>query len=127
VGPASTPGSGPEPDESRTDDAVGDEDTEHSDRADDDAADEPSGGAHGRATNFDLKGMFRQFATPMVESLDSRLRDQVEAHVDALLAEKVDAAVRDRLSVLDRAIADLARSLEELERRLAADGSGTDR
>ena len=72
-----------------------------------------------RSGNFDLKGLLRQLTTPMVESLDTRLRDQVEAHVDELLGPKVDAAIRDRLSTLDRAVADLSRSLEELERRLA--------
>ena len=69
---------------------------------------------------FDLKAVLRQLTTPMVESLDARLRDQVEAHVDELLEQKVDAAIRDRLSTLDRAIADLSRSLEELERRIAS-------
>ena len=68
-----------------------------------------------RAGGFDLKSVLRQLTTPMVESLDSRLRDQIEAHVDELLDEKVDAAIRDRLSTLDRAVADLSRSLDQLE------------
>jgi hypothetical protein len=72
-----------------------------------------------RDAGFDLKSLLRQLTTPMVESLDSRLRDQIEAHVDELLDEKVDAAIRDRLSTLDRAVADLSRSLDELEKRLA--------
>jgi hypothetical protein len=83
-----------------------------------DAADDDDG-AEGRSGSFDLRGLFRQLTTPMVESLDTRLRDQVEAHVDELLGPKVDEAVRDRLSTLDRAIADLSRSLEQLESRLA--------
>jgi hypothetical protein len=77
--------------------------------------DDPSGAR----SAFDLKALLRQLTTPMVESLDTRLRDQIEAHVDELLAEKVDAAIRDRLSTLDRAVADLSRSLDELERRIA--------
>lgn len=89
---------------------------------DDDSADDTSSNGADDATRtgpFDLKALLRQLTTPMVESLDSRLRDQIEAHVDALLTEKVDAAIRDRLSTLDRAIADLSRSLEELERRIS--------
>ncbi|HEV3212210.1 MAG TPA: hypothetical protein VGZ03_02325 [Acidimicrobiales bacterium] len=79
-------------------------------------------GAAGSARDgdsFDLRGIVRQFTAPMIESLDARLREQVEAHADALLDEKVDAAVSDRLATIERAIADLSRSLEGLERRLA--------
>jgi hypothetical protein len=93
-------------------DAAGDDDesTTGSTREDD---------TSGARSNFDLKALLRQLTTPMVESLDTRLRDQIEAHVDELLDEKVDAAIRDRLSTLDRAVADLSRSLDELERRIA--------
>jgi hypothetical protein len=68
---------------------------------------------------FDLRGIVRQFTAPMIESLDARLREQVEAHADAMLDEKVDAAVSDRLATIERAIADLSRSLAALEQRLA--------
>jgi len=44
----------------------------------------------------------------------------VEAHADALLDEKVSAAVSDRLATIERAIADLSRAVEALERRLSA-------
>jgi hypothetical protein len=84
-----------------------------------DSASRDRTGDGGHSGSFDLKSLLRQLTTPMVESLDTRLRDQVEAHVDELLGPKVDAAIRDRLSTLDRAVADLSRSLEELERRLA--------
>ncbi|HUD69127.1 MAG TPA: hypothetical protein VMQ40_02700 [Acidimicrobiales bacterium] len=70
--------------------------------------------------SFDLKGIVRQLTAPMIESLDTRLRDQIEAHVDELLTEKLDAALADRLSTVDRAIADLSRSIDALERRLGA-------
>jgi hypothetical protein len=66
-----------------------------------------------------LKGIFRQLTAPMIESLDSRLREQVEAHVDELLGPKVDAAIADRLFTVDRAIADLSRTLAALEHRVA--------
>jgi hypothetical protein len=78
----------------------------------------PSG--KGRDEGFDLKGIVRQLTAPMIESLDTRLRDQIEEHVDELLTDKIDAALADRLSTVDRAIADLSRSLDALERRLAA-------
>ncbi len=79
-------------------------------------------GASSKATDdgFDLKGIVRQLTAPMIESLDTRLRDQIEAHVDELLTEKLDAALADRLSTVDRAIADLSRSIDALERRLGA-------
>ena len=79
-----------------------------------------SGTADGGADRFDLKGIVRQFATPMLESLDSRLREQVEAHVDELLTAKLDAALTDRLQTIDRAIAHLSRSVDELEGRVVA-------
>jgi hypothetical protein len=69
---------------------------------------------------FDLKGIVRQFATPMLESLDTRLREQVEAHVDQLLTTKLDAALADRLQTIDRAIAHLSRSVDDLEQRVSA-------
>ena len=77
-------------------------------------------GANESQEGFDLKGIVRQLTAPMIESLDTRLRDQIEAHVDELLTEKVDAALAARLSTVDRAIADLSRSLEDLERRLGS-------
>ena len=69
---------------------------------------------------FDLKGIVRQLTAPMIESLDTRLRDQIEAHVDELLTEKLEAALADRFSTVDRAIADLSRSLDALDRRFGA-------
>ena len=84
-----------------------------------DPATDDAGGAEPES-GFDLKGIVRQLTAPMIESLDTRLRDQIEAHVDELLQEKIEAAVADRLSTVDRAIADLSRSLEELDRRLGS-------
>lgn len=79
------------------------------------------GAAGGRTEDgFDLKGIVRQLTAPMIESLDTRLRDQIEAHVDELLTAKLDAALAARFSTVDRAIADLSRSLDAHERRLAA-------
>lgn len=64
----------------------------------------------------DLKNRLRQFAQPLVDSLDGKLRDQVDKRVD----ERVDAAMASRLAVLERAIADLDRAVHELQSRLDA-------
>lgn len=91
-----------------------------------DAHDEPDasdGEPRGTGTGgerFDLRAALKQLTSPMLESLDARLREQVEAHADELLQGKVDAAVADRLSTVDRAIADLSRALQRLERRVEA-------
>jgi hypothetical protein len=70
----------------------------------------------------DLKSRVKQFTQPIVDSLDSRLRDQVDRRVDQRVEdqmdEKIDAALKDRLAVVERAIADLDRALRELEARL---------
>jgi hypothetical protein len=69
----------------------------------------------------DLKSRVKQFTQPIVDSLDSRLRDQVDRRVDQRVEEqmdeKIDAALKDRLAVVERAIADLDRALRELEAR----------
>lgn len=62
----------------------------------------------------DLKNRLKQFAQPIVDSLDTRLREQVDARVDA----RVDATLASRLAVIERAIADLDRSIRSLELRL---------
>jgi hypothetical protein len=80
--------------------------------------------AKGPEEGFDFKGIVRQLTAPMIESLDTRLRDQIEAHVDELLTEKLDAALADRFLTVDRAIADLSRSIEALEERLRGDYDG---
>lgn len=79
----------------------------------------PGDGASSRtADGFDLRGIVKQFTAPMIESLDSRLREQVEAHADSVLDQKIDAALADRLATIERAIADLSRSISGLERRV---------
>ena len=90
---------------------------------DDAGANGQAGGAGtsaGTGERLDLRAVLKQLTTPMLESLDARLREQVEAHTDELLQGKVDAAVADRLSTVDRAIADLSRAVEALERRIEA-------
>ena len=71
----------------------------------------------------DLRSRVKQFTQPLVDSLDSRLRDQVDRRVDVRVDEqmdhKIDAALSARLAVVERAIADLDRALRELEGRIA--------
>lgn len=62
----------------------------------------------------DLRERFKQFAQPFVDSLDGKLRDQVDKRVD----HRVDDTMSARLSVIERAIADLDRSVKELQERL---------
>jgi hypothetical protein len=65
-------------------------------------------------TNQDLLARLKHLAQPLVDSLDSRLRDQIDRRVD----ERVDQSLASRLSVIERAIADLDRAIKELEKRL---------
>ncbi len=62
----------------------------------------------------DLRDRFKQFAQPFVDSLDGKLRDQVDKRVD----HRVDETMTARLSVIERAIADLDRSIKELQEKL---------
>ncbi len=68
----------------------------------------------GATKSQDLRDRFKQFAQPFVDSLDGKLRDQVDKRVDS----RVDVTLSARLSVIERAIADLDRSLKELQERL---------
>jgi ribosome-associated translation inhibitor RaiA len=54
----------------------------------------------------------------LVDSLDSRLSAQVDKRVDL----RVDETMKDRLSVIERAIADLDRAVHELQDRLKDEG-----
>ena len=58
----------------------------------------------------DLRERLKAFAQPFVDSLDTKLRDQVD--------ERVDATLSARLAVIERAIADLDRAVKALEARL---------
>jgi hypothetical protein len=69
----------------------------------------------------DLRSRVKQLTQPLVDSLDSRMREQVDHRVDERVDEqidqKIDAAISARLSVMERAIADLDRAVRELEQR----------
>lgn len=62
----------------------------------------------------DLRARLKQFAQPLVDSVDSRLRDQIDHRVD----ERIEVSLSARLSVIERAIADLDREVRELKERL---------
>ncbi|MGH3732038.1 MAG: hypothetical protein ACRDVC_01460 [Acidimicrobiales bacterium] len=59
----------------------------------------------------DLKARLKQMTQPIVDSLDARLSAQVDKRVD----QRVDDTMKDRLSVIERAIADLDRAVHDLQ------------
>ncbi len=71
-------------------------------------------GTTGPSAVADLRQRLRQLAQPLVDTIDARLAAQVDARVD----ERVEARLRDRLAVIERAIADLDRAVTAIEARL---------
>lgn len=69
----------------------------------------------------DLKSRLKQFTQPLVDNVDTRLREQVDRRVDEKFDDRVrtliDEALAARLSVIERAIADIDRTLKELQAR----------
>jgi hypothetical protein len=63
----------------------------------------------------DFKDWVKQFTQPLVDSVDSRVRKQIDDRVD----QHIEKTLATRLSVLERAVADLDRALKELQERLA--------
>jgi hypothetical protein len=68
----------------------------------------------------DLRNRLKNLTQPLVDSLDTRLRDQIDRRVDDRVDERVqtlvDEALTARLSVIERAIADIDRALKELQK-----------
>jgi uncharacterized protein YceH (UPF0502 family) len=62
----------------------------------------------------DLKNRFKHLTQPIVDSLDARLSAQVDKRVD----QRVDENLKDRLAVMERAIADLDRAIREIQESL---------
>jgi len=62
----------------------------------------------------DLLQKLKSYTQPLVDSLDSKLRSQVDGRVD----QKVEEILTDRLAVLERAVADLARAVKAIEEKL---------
>jgi len=69
----------------------------------------------------DLRNRLKHLTQPFVDSLDSRLRDQIDRRVDDRVDDRVqtlvDEALAARLSVIERAIADIDRALKELQKK----------
>lgn len=67
----------------------------------------------------DLRSRLKHLTQPLVDSVDSRLREQIDRRVDERVDDRVNALVDEalaaRLSVIERAIADLDRGLKELQ------------
>ncbi len=59
----------------------------------------------------DILARLKQMAEPIVATIDNRLSGQVDKRVD----KRVDESFNDRLSVIERAIADLGREVKELQ------------
>jgi hypothetical protein len=68
----------------------------------------------------ELRTRLKNLTQPFVDSLDSRLRDQIDRRVDDRVDDRVqtlvDEALAARLSVIERAIADIDRALKELQK-----------
>jgi hypothetical protein len=58
----------------------------------------------------DIFARLKQMAEPIVTTIDNRLSGQVDKRVD----KRVEESILDRLTVIERAIADLGREIEEL-------------
>lgn len=67
----------------------------------------------------DFRERLKALTQPLVDSVDARVKKQIDSHVDAVLDERIGAALADRLAVIERAIADLDRAVRELRERLA--------
>ena len=67
----------------------------------------------------EIRKRIKQMTQPIVDSLDARLREQVDRRVDERVDDRVaaivDEALNARLAVIERAIADLDRALRALE------------
>ncbi len=67
----------------------------------------------------DLRGRLKNLTQPLVDSLDSRLRDQVDRRVDEKIDDRVERLVNEaltaRLAVIERALADMDRALRDLQ------------
>jgi hypothetical protein len=61
----------------------------------------------------DLFARLKQMAEPIVTTIDNRLSGQVDKRVD----KRVEESLKDRLTVIERAIADLDRAVKELQDR----------
>jgi predicted transcriptional regulator len=52
-----------------------------------------------------------------MDSLDTKIREQVDPRVDERVEERVEKLLSARLAVIERAIADLDREVKELQKK----------
>jgi hypothetical protein len=83
---------------------------------DDETANAEGEGAPG-VPGPDLRERVRAVAQPLIDSIEGRVRKQIDARVDESLDERIDKAVAARLAVIERAVADLDRAVRELQSR----------
>jgi hypothetical protein len=65
----------------------------------------------------DLREFIKNLAAPVMETFDSKIRE----HIDSRMEAQSSPDLTDRLSLLERAVADLDRDVRELQRRLDED------
>jgi hypothetical protein len=65
----------------------------------------------------DIFARLKQMAEPIVTTIDNRLSGQVDKRVD----KRVEESFKDRLTVIERAIADLGREVRELQELVSKD------
>jgi hypothetical protein len=65
----------------------------------------------------DIFARLKQMAEPIVATIDNRLSGQVDKRVD----KRVEESFKDRLTVIERAIADLGREIKELQELVGKD------
>jgi hypothetical protein len=65
----------------------------------------------------DILARLKQMAEPIVATIDNRLSGQVDKRVD----KRVEESFKDRLTVIERAIADLGREIKELQELVGKD------
>ena len=64
-------------------------------------------------TASDLKDALRQLTAPVIDSVESKINEQINERIDTALNEKIE----QRLALLERAVADLDRAVRALEQR----------
>lgn len=64
-------------------------------------------------TASDLKDALRQLTAPVIDTVESKINEQINERIDSALNEKIE----QRLALLERAVADLDRAVRALEQR----------
>ena len=65
----------------------------------------------------DLRDFIKNLAAPVMETFDTKIKEHIDSRIEAQSAPDLTA----RLTLLERAVADLDREVLELQRRLEED------